>query len=243
MTVPSSIVAGTAFDATLSFVTTSGTVDSSVSGTQALTVTGAQNSPFGVAPTLPTSATFTDGVAKVAVTLTDAATQTLTFTVDGVSGTVTVTPTAGAATFAVVGTLVDGSTDLTASSVTLTSDAAEGITDEASQTVSGVTAQTTYTVTTQLVDANGNAESSNAGVTEVLASVRSGGARYSASSVSAVTVHSNGTATFTYTTGTPGTSNGTVNQPTDVVPDTITIAVNPTSEFSADETVLTTNAF
>jgi hypothetical protein len=86
--VSTTVTAGQPLDYTL-------TVNPSFSGTVALSVTGASPSPGGVAPKLPTSATFSNGVAQVEVTLTDAVPTTLTFTVAGVSGqasAVTVNP-------------------------------------------------------------------------------------------------------------------------------------------------------
>lgn len=93
------VTAGTSAAYTL---TLSGHGASTFSGTLPLSVTGAVNSPNGTAPTLPTSATFTDGTATVDATLTSTASQTLSFATDGLTASTTESPAAAAvATFTV----------------------------------------------------------------------------------------------------------------------------------------------
>lgn len=96
----------------------------------------------------------------------------------------------------------------------------------------------------QFTTANGSPVTNGKGITADV-SVNSGGARYDASTVSSITVHSNGTGTFTYTTGTPGTSNGTTNNPSATVQDTVTIVTNPPANYTSGgpDNQLTTNAF
>ena len=73
-------------------------VASTFTGTRPITVTGAADSPAGTRPSLPTSATFTNGVATISVRLVAAGTTTLTVS-DGVAtATVSVTVTAGPVT-------------------------------------------------------------------------------------------------------------------------------------------------
>ena len=78
--------AGTAFTLTL-------TTGSNITGPQPITVTGLAGSPNGTAPVVPTSATFTNGVATISVTPTRAGSQTVTvkLTVDNRQGSTAVT--------------------------------------------------------------------------------------------------------------------------------------------------------
>jgi hypothetical protein len=92
VTAPSSAVAGTAFSVTIRSL-------AGVTGSQPITVTGLASSPNGTAPTVPTSATFTGGVATISVTPTKSGAQTVTVrtTADGrhgTSGSVVVAPKA-----------------------------------------------------------------------------------------------------------------------------------------------------
>ncbi len=71
-----------------------------LAGTFAVTVTGQFASPNGTPAVVPTTVTFTGGVAPVSVTLFDAASQGLVFTVNGyASNTETVFPTAATAAY------------------------------------------------------------------------------------------------------------------------------------------------
>ena len=92
VTAPSTAVAGTPFTVTIRTAT-------SVTGSQPITVTGLASSPTGAVPTVPTTATFTGGVATISVTATRSGAQTITVrtTVDsrqGTSGTVVLAPKA-----------------------------------------------------------------------------------------------------------------------------------------------------
>ena len=90
VTAPSTAVAGTAFTVTIRTL-------AGVTGSQAITVTGLASSPNGTAPTVPTTATFSAGVATISVTATRSGAQTVTVrtTADsrqGTSGSVVVAP-------------------------------------------------------------------------------------------------------------------------------------------------------
>jgi hypothetical protein len=58
-------VASTANTFTLTAYNQDGSVDSSLNGIYPITVNGAQSSPDGTAPTLPTTATFSSGDAHI----------------------------------------------------------------------------------------------------------------------------------------------------------------------------------
>ena len=69
VTAPATAVAGTPFNVTVRTLAT-------VTGSRAITVTGLQSSPNGTAPTVPTTASFSSGVATISVTATRAGSQT-----------------------------------------------------------------------------------------------------------------------------------------------------------------------
>ncbi len=97
---PGSQVAGTSFSLGLTALDTYANTATSFTGTQSLTITGATNSPNSTAPTLPTSGTFSSGVASVSgVVLTNAAPTSLTVAQGALTGTssaFSVSPTANA---------------------------------------------------------------------------------------------------------------------------------------------------
>ncbi|MCW2674124.1 MAG: hypothetical protein JWP14_2713 [Frankiales bacterium] len=102
VTAASPQVAGVAFNVTIQAKDSAGN-DTSYTGSHALTIAGTsgafQSSPGGTAPTVPTSANFSSGVATVSLTLTKAETTTITVkdgtaARDGASGSVVVSPAA-----------------------------------------------------------------------------------------------------------------------------------------------------
>jgi len=97
---PGTQVAGSSFSLGVTAIDTYGNTATSFTGNQSLTITGASNSPNNTAPTLPTSGTFSNGVASVSgVVLTNAASTSLTATqgaLSGASSAFPVSPTANA---------------------------------------------------------------------------------------------------------------------------------------------------
>jgi hypothetical protein len=97
MTQPSSVTAGVATSSTAVGLTAikNGTTDSGYTGST-LSWSGANNSPSGTAPTLPTNPTWSGGQTTFGITLVKAETETLTVTDGTRSGTfspITVNPT------------------------------------------------------------------------------------------------------------------------------------------------------
>ena len=93
VTAPASATAGTPFNVTLQTYP-------GYTGTKAISVTGLQSSPSGAAPTMPSSASFTNGSATISVTPVKSGSQTLTVTdssVSSLTGSASVNVNAGAA--------------------------------------------------------------------------------------------------------------------------------------------------
>lgn len=89
--------AGTALNVTLIAKKCDGTVDSTYTGSKALTWAAVAASPSGKAAVLPASATFSGGAATVSVTLQAAGSATLTPSTGTVTGSATTTVVAGVA--------------------------------------------------------------------------------------------------------------------------------------------------
>ena len=94
ITNPGTPTAGTAFNLTVTALDTYGNTATGFTGSKAVSFSGPSTSPNSTAPTYPTSATFTSGVATPSITLTDAqsTTITVTSTVTGTSTSFTVNP-------------------------------------------------------------------------------------------------------------------------------------------------------
>lgn len=84
---PATATAGTTVGVTLTARRCDGTTDTALTGTRSLTWAPVTASPSGVAPTLPTTATFASGVAVVQVTLYAAGPATLQASSGALSGT------------------------------------------------------------------------------------------------------------------------------------------------------------
>lgn len=93
---PTQVTAGAAFTVTLTAKACNNSTDTAFAGAKSLTFSGLVASPSGMAPTYPTTATFTNGVATVSVTAYAAEAPTLTATSGVVTGTDPLTVVAGA---------------------------------------------------------------------------------------------------------------------------------------------------
>ncbi len=206
--------------------------DPSYTGTATLAWTGATASPNSTKATLPTTATFKDGVATVSGTLVDAGTANLGVAVSGI-GAGTINSTADAVTVN-AGTAAGGYVSSVTPSGTTLGTPVYGSTTAATQALTGLSA-TTYTVTVQAVDVYGNKTTTGSSIDVAFAAgqnstpaadgntLSNGGA--SITSASAQTL-SSGTLTLTYTVS---------SVPASTTPDTITIS--PASGSGITDTV------
>ena len=184
-----------------------------LAGTFAVTVTGQFASPNGTPAVVPTTVTFTGGVAPVSVTLFDAASQGLVFTVNGyASNTETVFPTAATAAYGeIINSKISGGTYLDAGTVGSVPFVSAGGPWTTAQVFTDPTTEGLHTfyLAVQLVDEYGNFVL--AGTPTVDVAVAEGTGSTSSLSAGAGTLALvAGYAAFTYTTTAAGTTPDTL---------------------------------